>query len=224
MLLCRCLTRVYIVVLFRAIFILAFLLYLTKTAGKWIAAGYVTLSFCVVLPLHGCTLTLLSSRYEARSAMLMGVLVIAFPVSVFSDLWSKELRRSGALASLLEGDEDDGDNGNGDNDNQRAAQDSGNCNKNDGNEQPPLYKGDASSKAAQFLSSGPSSVSSVAPFSMPQAWPNVDPYNRSDHHAGEDTVVLEKNDLAEIIVQMQSIQDSQRQIRHILRKYKIHFD
>lgn len=148
--------------------------------------------------------------------MFMGVLVIAFPVSVFSDLWSKELRRSGALAALLEDDEDNDGN------NENLAQDSGNCknnNNNTGTEQPPLYKGDASASAAQVLSSGPSSISFAAPFS----WQDVDPYNGGDH-AGGDTVVLEKNDLAEIVVQLQSIQDSQRQIRHILRKYKIKFD
>jgi hypothetical protein len=32
--------------------------------------------------------------------MMMGVLVIAFPVSVFSELWSKELRLQGALDVL----------------------------------------------------------------------------------------------------------------------------
>eukprot|EP00978_Attheya_sp_CCMP212_P022469 scaffold67073_cov38-Attheya_sp.AAC.3 len=39
-------------------------------------------------------------------AMLTGVLVIAFPVSVFSDLWSKELKKAGALDEL-ESIEDD---------------------------------------------------------------------------------------------------------------------
>jgi hypothetical protein len=31
-------------------------------------------------------------KYVAALAMMMGVLVIAFPVSVFSELWSQELR------------------------------------------------------------------------------------------------------------------------------------
>jgi len=38
----------------------------------------------------------------AALAMLMGVLVIAFPVSVFSDLWSKELQKAGVLRELEE--------------------------------------------------------------------------------------------------------------------------
>jgi hypothetical protein len=33
-------------------------------------------------------------------AMLVGVLVIAFPVSVFSELWSKELKANGAYRSI----------------------------------------------------------------------------------------------------------------------------
>lgn len=44
-------------------------------------------------------------------AMLMGVLVIAFPVSVFSDLWSNELKRSGMdyEEMLVEDDDDEGE-------------------------------------------------------------------------------------------------------------------
>lgn len=39
--------------------------------------------------------------------MLTGVLVVAFPVSVFSELWQKELRRTGAFAELMNDDDDD---------------------------------------------------------------------------------------------------------------------
>lgn len=38
-----------------------------------------------------------------------GVLVIAFPVSVFSDLWSKELSTRGAFNALMEEQEDNDD-------------------------------------------------------------------------------------------------------------------
>jgi hypothetical protein len=38
----------------------------------------------------------------AALAMLLGVLVIAFPVSVFSELWSKELKAVGAFESVKE--------------------------------------------------------------------------------------------------------------------------
>jgi hypothetical protein len=46
--------------------------------------------------------------------MLMGVLVIAFPVSVFSNLWSHELKQVQGFESLNEesdGDEQTGDTG-----------------------------------------------------------------------------------------------------------------
>ena len=39
--------------------------------------------------------TTVGGRCVAALAMLMGVLVIAFPVSVFSDLWSHELKQRG---------------------------------------------------------------------------------------------------------------------------------
>jgi hypothetical protein len=154
--------------------------------------------------------------------MLMGVFVIAFPVSVFSDLWSKELRRSGALASLLEDDEG---NEEGDIDGQEKASGSGD----NGIGRVPLSKLDASANAVQFDSSGPFSLAAAAPFSMSHQpsldWPHMDSYNsRGDHQAGGDTIVLEKNDLTEILVQLQCIQDSQRNIRYILRKYKIQLD
>lgn len=42
-------------------------------------------------------------------AMLTGVLVVAFPVSVFSDLWSKELKRAGTYVEDDSDDEDDDD-------------------------------------------------------------------------------------------------------------------
>ena len=44
--------------------------------------------------------------------MLTGVLVIAFPVSIFSDLWSEELKEVKGLESLFEDDScDDNQNG-----------------------------------------------------------------------------------------------------------------
>ena len=41
--------------------------------------------------------TSIGGKCIAALAMMMGVLVIAFPVSVFSDLWSKELKKQGVL-------------------------------------------------------------------------------------------------------------------------------
>ena len=44
--------------------------------------------------------TTFGGKCVAAMAMMMGVLVIAFPVSVFSDLWSKELKEQGVLNEL----------------------------------------------------------------------------------------------------------------------------
>ena len=58
--------------------------------------------------------TSLGGKCVAALAMLMGVLVIAFPVSVFSDLWSKELQKAGVWEKLdstidsISGDENGG--------------------------------------------------------------------------------------------------------------------
>jgi hypothetical protein len=53
----------------------------TSTAGKWVAAF----------------------------AMLSGVLVIAFPVGVFSDLWSEELKEVKGFNDLFDNDTDNND-------------------------------------------------------------------------------------------------------------------
>ena len=50
--------------------------------------------------------TTTGGKFVAIAAMLTGVLVIAFPVSVFSDLWQKELANHGALYTDLHGGED----------------------------------------------------------------------------------------------------------------------
>lgn len=44
--------------------------------------------------------TSIGGKVVGTAAMLTGVLVIAFPVSIFSDLWSKELKKAGALDHL----------------------------------------------------------------------------------------------------------------------------
>jgi Ion transport protein len=53
--------------------------------------------------------TTTGGKLVAIAAMLTGVLVIAFPVSVFSDLWHKELAHHGALYTELLGEEAEND-------------------------------------------------------------------------------------------------------------------
>jgi hypothetical protein len=51
--------------------------------------------------------TTTAGKWCATFAMLMGVLVVAFPVSVFSDLWSHELKQIKGFHALGEDDTDD---------------------------------------------------------------------------------------------------------------------
>lgn len=51
--------------------------------------------------------TSLGGKIVAVFAMISGVLVIAFPVSIFSDLWSKELKEKGLLGYSNDDDNDD---------------------------------------------------------------------------------------------------------------------
>jgi Ion transport protein len=60
----------------------------------WFAVTVTTVGYGDMAPTTAC------GQWIAAIAMLLGVLVIAFPVSIFSDLWSAELRRTGALAAL----------------------------------------------------------------------------------------------------------------------------
>ena len=66
----------------------------------WFAVTVTTVGYGDIAPTTAC------GKWIAAIAMLLGVLVIAFPVSIFSDLWSKELRRTGALSDLQNGDAD----------------------------------------------------------------------------------------------------------------------
>ena len=108
--------------------------------------------------------------------MLMGVLVIAFPVSVFTELWSKELRRTGAL---LDWSDDDSE--------------------------PP-----SSSTRLDY-----NTIETVLPRDD-----NGD--NVLSDLPSDDFVVLHKDDLAEIVANLQTIGESQRQIKNILKKYHHH--
>lgn len=132
-----------------------------------------------------------AGRSVATLAMLLGVLVIAFPVSVFSDLWQKELRRTGALASLYEDDEDKESS-----DSSKRVEISGN-----------------------YVDQGTSPKSS---FGTVVYGHNHTAWDVTNYHQDltDQQVIIQKSDLAEIVANLQTIHESQRQIRAILRKYK----
>jgi hypothetical protein len=134
--------------------------------------------------------------------MLLGVLVIAFPVSVFSDLWSKELRKSGAFRALDDDDDDEDDNGGG------AGDDAGKGENGEiGMETlPETRKG---SDRRLSLESLPEETASPLLFDRKRA-------------ADSDHIVIRKDDLTEMVAHFQTITDSQRQIRAILKKYHHH--
>lgn len=104
--------------------------------------------------------------------MLMGVLVISFPVSVFTELWSKELRKTGAL---------------------------------------DLSSDDASQPEA----SAPTprdydAIETVIETEM----------TRNNSVSDDDGLVLMRRaDLDDILASVQSIAESQRQIKQIIQKY-----
>jgi hypothetical protein len=135
----------------------------------------------------------------ASLAMLVGVLVIAFPVSVFSDLWSKELRKTGAFQALDDEEDDDGDD-----------------HANGGTKGPISGSGTPSSGAAAARSVGFDSLQDAPPrysFDHDTTTTNI--------AADADHIVIRKDDLAEVAAHLHTISESQRQIRIILKKYRL---
>ena len=209
----------------------------------------------------------------ATLAMLTGVLVIAFPVSVFSDLWQSELRKGGALSGLLAALDDN----NNDDDNDDDDDDDENDNNNDDNNEAnasrspqvssldstgqlqtqnvmlPLPRNEEVMQKDSAVTMGQDSdhshlhVSELAgAMSIPAAATTLHQttataaitsrstaataaaasaaFDQRQHHQVESNlVVMRKDDLVELATHMQSIHESQKQIRHILRRYRIPF-
>jgi hypothetical protein len=151
--------------------------YPTSTAGKWIACF----------------------------AMMMGVLVIAFPVSVFSELWHQELRKVQGFDLLNEDDEKNDDDVRGE-------------------------RGDTTDSAIRdtvhrstLPSLGAWEEASLLPDRRGQ--PTYPPHGPSYGSANDDTViVMTKNDLHELVGCLDRIQSEQTQLRSILRKYQLDND
>jgi hypothetical protein len=137
--------------------------YPTSTAGQWVSA----------------------------CAMLTGVFVIAFPVSVFSDLWSEELKEVKGLESLFEDDScDDNENGGSNvNSGKEYAEIRSRC-------ETQLFRNEYQKKS-----------------------PEEEFGSKSSTH-----VVMEREDLSEIVLSIRSINEKQRRIQRILKKYLIHED
>jgi hypothetical protein len=143
-----------------------------------------------------CVPTTSSGQCVASLAMLLGVLVIAFPVSVFSELWSKELRMKGFQLDGG-GGSDDGDAGDGKN-------------------------GETNMEALPDATKGSSSYDHLS-FESPPEDAATSPYlldHRKQSVPDADHIVIRKDDLAEMVAHFQTITESQQQIRAILKKYQ----
>ena len=132
--------------------------YPTSTAGQWVSA----------------------------CAMLTGVLVIAFPVSVFSDLWSEELKEVKGLESLFE-------------DESRSNEGSDDRKVNPEQE----HWGTISQRDTQHFRNEYQKIYFEEELG----------FNSSTH------VVMERKDMNEIVSSIRDIQEQQRHIQRILKKY-----
>ena len=152
-------------------------------------------------------------KWCATFAMLMGVLVIAFPVSVFSDLWSYELKHMKAFKDLATNDDDDDD----DNDSEKKMDHHRNVNKND--------EGNINGTTLNDQSGLPWNVQRT-----PERYSrtrlagtryNNFPTTSLSSFTGEDNevVMMSKQDLEEIVECVYTIRENERQLKQILRKY-----
>lgn len=125
-------------------------------------------------------------------AMMMGVLVIAFPVSVFSELWSKELRQQGAMDGLQ--DESNHDEA------QSVREESVRHGVQAAYDYSVPETGHGCQTSLEFRFSDPG-----VPFAL-----TID-----DEH-----LIIRKEDLKILMNHIHDIHESQRQIKGILQKYK----
>jgi hypothetical protein len=143
-------------------------------------------------------------------AMLTGVLVIAFPVSVFSDLWSKELKKAGALDELERMDDDSlGNHNKSDFDPTEA-----NVDKTDNNK-VPLILGFPDPSRAYFVRR--SSRSDLNQDEMNHEIPSNE---ISTERSNSSPITVQKEDMEAILHHMQCIEASQHKIQAIFKRYK----
>ncbi|CAB9499526.1 gated channel subfamily B member [Seminavis robusta] len=181
--------------------------------------------------------TTTSGKYVACFAMLMGVLVVAFPVSVFSDLWAKEIKRQHQEPAERHHQDQHNHHGhNGDDDNLHT----------NGDDEDDGIKMPLDSPAAMRAKNMDTLWNSFGRLSF---MPNSDiideeqlrtiethnddgsPRSSNDHHKeapghlkGVSTpgvVLMDTQDLKDILDRLESIREHENNIRSILDKYKI---
>ena len=161
--------------------------------------------------------TTTGGKWVAFFAMMTGVLVIAFPVSVFSDLWSKELKRTGALSALDDDEEeDDDDKGTKERDEEGGPSSNGKGVTFQVAEMDvpgAAVRGDPSDDLPASLRSndGPLGEATITTGVSRR---------QSSSSLKESQVAIDRDDLTSLLTHVHSIQESQREIKLILRKYK----
>jgi len=147
--------------------------------------------------------------------MMTGVLVIAFPVSVFSDLWSKELKRSGAFSALEE--DDDNDDGRVEEDEEKQGKlKSAQKVEAELDPMPPAKHG-----SVRFADEPDHMIAlNQSVESLPGDLPSMK-RARSNSYLKGNQVAIDREDMINLLAQIQDMQESQREIKGILRKYKL---
>ena len=151
--------------------------------------------------------TTTGGKWCATFAMIMGVLVIAFPVSVFSELWSHELKQIKGFKALNEDDDDNDDGDNGiDNNNKLKEAGVKEANKD------PLRRESAQEQQTH-----------------PRTPERQYDYNHNFNGLGlglghsltgrDDVILMSKEDMKEIVECLYTIRENERQMKNILRKY-----
>lgn len=145
--------------------------------------------------------TTVGGRCVAALAMLMGVLVIAFPVSVFSDLWQNELKGRGVdYEELLEDDDGDDD------------------------ETDETLKNNEITRSVRFASDELSDVSStdgLVPGGSNTASLRLTSRTNETSAILEDSVMFDAEDVAALRKHVKVMEKSHERIKAILAKYDI---
>mmetsp|Transcript_23831 Transcript_23831/g.35572 ORF Transcript_23831/g.35572 Transcript_23831/m.35572 type:complete len:244 (-) Transcript_23831:320-1051(-) len=144
--------------------------------------------------------TTVGGKCVAAFAMMTGVLVIAFPVSVFSDLWQKELKESGALEIL----DDISENGEPSEKNMTEG-------SNEVDDQPRFVEISKKTKKSPMSTLGfPDPVREIL------SRPSTDKLDEEQEPSGE-IIQLKQKDVEEIHHQMRLINESQQKILDLLK-------
>ena len=174
-----------------------------------------------------------AGRWCGTLSMLTGVLVVAFPVSVFSDLWSQELkrakeqmlieraRRKTAALIIQRGMKQVRDREHDENNETTTM-----ANDEEKNQPVVTFKPESPMMAQQEEPST-SSMDLLEPISRRMSgihFSAIDQRSNNDHHVSDDEmdpehIVMDRADMREIANCLQAIRTNERRVNRILEKY-----